>query len=148
MNENTEMQGKSKQAPSLMEKLGCELHGWAGAAQKHEADMSQFRGLEHTATKMGRISPMYLMPVWEVIGVKQMHRSNVSLHLPPNTRIPMLIRSSLCTVQDPERPCSAALFHLPNTARLLNQLEKTVVPRGGGQGVNTFLTPTVAHFML
>lgn len=53
------------------------------------------RGLEQTATEMRRTSPMYLMPTWEVIGVKQMHRSDVSLHLPTETRIPMLINKIL-----------------------------------------------------
>lgn len=47
----------------------------------------------------------------------------------------------------PGVPCSTVLSHVPNTAHLLNQPEKTVLPRGGGQAVNTFLTPTVAHFM-
>lgn len=89
------MWGKSKRAPSLVEKSGCELRGHARAARKYEAYMSGFRGLEQTATKMGRISPVYLMPMWEVMGVKQMHCSNVSLHLPTKTRIPMLINKIL-----------------------------------------------------
>jgi len=50
-------------------------------------------------------------------------------------------------VRGPELSCSTVLFHIPNIAHLLNQLEKAVIPRGGGQGVNTFLTPTVARFM-
>lgn len=138
----------SEHLHSFIEKLGCELRGRARAAQKYEVYTPKFRGLQQTATKMGRISPVYLTPTWEVIGVKQMHRSNVSLHLPTETRIPVLINKILlCTVRDPELSCSAVLFHIPTTTHLLNQLEKTVVPRGGGQGVNTFLTPTVAHFM-
>lgn len=129
----------------MVEKLGYELCGHARAAQKYEAYMSEFGELEQTATKMGRISPMYLMSTWEVISMKQMNHSNVSLHLPTETRIPMLINKILALY--PELSCSAVLFHILNTAHLLNQLEKTAVPRGGGQGVNTFLTPTVAHFM-
>lgn len=78
--------------------------------------------------------------------MKPMYRSNVLLHLP--TRILMLTDKILAMHSArPELPCSTELFHVPNTAHLLNQPEKTVVPRGGGQGVNTFLTPTVAHFM-
>jgi len=78
-------------APSLPEILGYDLRGRARAIQKYEASMSKFRALEQTATKRGRSSPVYVMPtLWGVIGVKQMHRSSVSLHLPAETRIPML----------------------------------------------------------
>lgn len=52
--------------------------------------MSKFRGLEQTAAKRGRISLVYLMPTWEVIGVKQMPLWRVSLRLPAETRFPML----------------------------------------------------------
>lgn len=38
---------------------------------------------------------MHSMLAWEVTDVKQMHCSNVSLHLPTATRIPMLINKIL-----------------------------------------------------
>lgn len=66
--------------------------------------------------------------------MKQMYRPNVLLHFPSETRILILTEKilAMCSAR-PGLPCSTVLFHVPNTALLLNQPEKTEFPGEEGR---------------